>query len=175
MNAGQGGTHWGWVLTAFFASLGRFLAATRSHRAVFCPRTTPSIVYKTGLHWGNASTLYLWLLPQPCSINYRPTVHEQGRCTSFLHFSFFSQKAFLINTNSCTHKVAVSTVALFAPHACMLIQLPVNSNRRTVQQEQAHSPTGLSCEVPPLSALCSRPALLPLCKRVGTGWGPGGF
>lgn len=93
----------------------------------------------------------------------------------FCSFVFFCLQVFLINGKSIINKLTVATAALSAPHACMLIQLPTNSNRCTELREQARSPSGLSCEVPPPSALCSRSPLLPPCKRVGQGGGRGAF
>lgn len=93
----------------------------------------------------------------------------------FCSFVLFCLQVFLINGKSIINKLTVATAALSAPHACMLIQLPTNSNRCTELREQARSPSGLSCEVPPPSALCSRSPLLPPCKRVGQGGGRGAF
>lgn len=116
MNAGQGGTHWGWVLTAFFASLGRFLAATRSHGAVFRPRMTPSIVCQLRLHWGAMPQphIYGFELDPAASIT-EQTVHERGRCAAFsVLFCFvllFCLDAFLVSTKSIIKKLTVATVA----------------------------------------------------------------
>lgn len=133
-----------------------------THDTIYClPTRTTLRQCLNSIFMAFASTLWHQSQTQQCM--------SGDAAPLFCSFVVLSLQAFLINTKSIINELTFATVALSAPHARMLIQLPTNSNRHTKPQEQAHSPSRLSCEVPPPSALCSRSPLLPLCKRVGQG------